>query len=313
MKIRFRLFLSLLSLGIVFLGAASAQDEQDPSSRVARLNYVDGSVSFQPSGEQEWVQADLNRPLTTGDNLWADQNSRGELHIGSTSLRIGSQTGISFLNLNDQAVQIQLAEGSLGVHVRRLDPDEVYEVDGPNLAFSILRPGDYRFNVDPNGTSTTISVYSGQGTVTGGGRTYNVTPGQRAVFEGTDQLAYNVQQTEPDSFDQWGRAREMREDHSVSARYVSPDVTGYEDLDEHGSWHSDSGVRCDWVPSHVDAGWAPYHEGHWAWVAPGDGRGSTMNLGDSRHSTTADGPWSAAVGVGFPARSRKGASFTLQL
>ena len=271
MKIRYRLLLVsliLLSFGIVFPGLASAQDEQDPPSRVARLNYVDGSVSFQPSGEQDWVQADVNRPLTTGDNLWSDQNSRGELHIGRTSLRLGSQTGISFLNLNDQAVQIQLAEGSLSVHVRRLDPDEAYEVDGPNLAFSILRPGEYRFNVDPDGTSTTISVYSGQGTVTGGGRTYNITPGQRAVFNGTDQLSYNVQQVAPDSFDEWGRGREMREEHSVSARYVSPDMTGYEDLDDHGSWRSDPQYGSYWVPNGVEAGWAPYHEGRWAWVAP---------------------------------------------
>jgi hypothetical protein len=259
-----------LLLGVVvgFPVVTSAQDEQDPPSRVAQLNYAEGSVSFQPAGDQNWVQADLNRPLTTGDNLWADQDSRGELHIGSTALRIGSQTGISFLNLNDQAAQVQLAQGSLSVHVRRIDPDEAYEVDGPNVAFSILRPGDYRFYVDPNGTSTTISVFAGQGVATGGGRTYNVTPGQRALFTGTDQLSYNVQPVAPDSFDDWARAREMREEHLASVRYVSADVTGYEDLDDHGSWHSDPQYGAYWVPSGVDSGWAPYRDGHWAWVAP---------------------------------------------
>lgn len=49
----------------------------DPPSRVARLNYMDGSVSFQPGGENDWVTAVLNRPLVTGDNLWADEDSRG--------------------------------------------------------------------------------------------------------------------------------------------------------------------------------------------------------------------------------------------
>ena len=96
------------------------QDQQDPPSRVARLDDAEGSVSYEPQGAQDWVQADLNRPLTTGDNLWSDQSSRAELHIGSTSFRMGDQTGISFLNLNDQAVQIQLAQGSLEVDLRHL-------------------------------------------------------------------------------------------------------------------------------------------------------------------------------------------------
>jgi hypothetical protein len=235
---------------------------------VARLGYIEGSVSFEPAGEQDWVQADPDRPLTTGDSLWADQNSRGEVHIGGTALRLGSQTGISFLNLNDQAVQVQLAQGSLSIHVRRIDQDEAYEIDTPNLAFTIGAPGDYRLDVDPNGNTTAVSVYSGGGTVTGGGQNWNVNPGQRAMFSGADQLSYNVQQIDNDSFYAWSHSREMREDHLASARYVSPDVTGYEDLDQYGQWHTDSEYGAYWVPNDERGDWAPYHEGHWAWVAP---------------------------------------------
>jgi len=70
---------------------------QDPPGRVARLNYMEGSVSFQPGGENDWVTAVLNRPLVTGDNLWADEDSRAELHVGSTALRLGPETGITLL------------------------------------------------------------------------------------------------------------------------------------------------------------------------------------------------------------------------
>src|SRR6202165_4826770 len=121
----------LLQQGILAQDEAQGQG-QDPPSRVARLNYSSGSVSFQPGGEGDWVQAVANRPLTTGDNLWADQNSRGEVHVGSTALRLSSQTGISLLNLNDQAAQIQLAQGSIDVHVRALAGTEAFEVDTPN-------------------------------------------------------------------------------------------------------------------------------------------------------------------------------------
>src|SRR5579864_6773279 len=179
------LFLVLaVSLLSAFSAAALADD--DPPGRVARLNYMQGSVSFQPGGESDWVQASPNRPLTTGDNLWADRNSRGELHIGSSAIRLSSETGISFLNLDDRTVQIQLAQGSLNVRVRRLDGDDAFEVDTPNLAFTLERAGEYRFDVDPNGNATSIAVRQGEGDATGGGSEYHMDSGDQASFSGTD-------------------------------------------------------------------------------------------------------------------------------
>ena len=100
-----------VTLSVLLPSIAQAQDV-DPPSRVARLNFIEGSVSFQPAGESEWLTANPNRPLTTGDQLWADQGSRGELHLGGAVLRLSSETAVSFLNLTDEAVQIQVAQGS---------------------------------------------------------------------------------------------------------------------------------------------------------------------------------------------------------
>src|SRR3984957_20087369 len=113
-------FLILLG-GILFSFSPPRRADDDPPGRVARLNYMQGSISFQPGGETDWVQANPNRPLTTGDSLWTDKDSRGELHIGSSSIRIAAETVITFLNLDDRTVQIQLAQGSMNINVRRLD------------------------------------------------------------------------------------------------------------------------------------------------------------------------------------------------
>ena len=60
---------------------ATAQDDQqgdqDPPGRVARLNSADGSVSFRPGGEDDWVTAVPNRPLVTGDDLIAEGHAPG--------------------------------------------------------------------------------------------------------------------------------------------------------------------------------------------------------------------------------------------
>lgn len=242
---------------------------QDPPGRVARLNYMEGSVSFQPGGENDWVDAVLNRPLVTGDNLWADENSRAEVHIGSTALRLGAKTGITLLEVSDRAAQIRLAQGSLIVRIRHVDDEDSYEIDTPNVAFVVTQPGDYRIDVDADGGRTEVTVWRGRGEVTGGGSSYTVVANQYATFTGTDQLDYELGQIQPqDGFDSWALDRDRTEDQSDSANYVSREMTGYEDLDEYGDWSYVAGYGMSWRPRVVVAGWAPYRFGHWVWVGP---------------------------------------------
>ncbi|MDP9262948.1 MAG: hypothetical protein M3O85_01355, partial [Acidobacteriota bacterium] len=171
--------------------------------------------------------------------------------------------------LDDRTVQIQLTEGTLDIRVQRLGADEIFEVDTPNQAFSILSPGRYRIQADEDGTSTTVTVRSGEGEATGGGQTYTLLSGQSGTFTGTDSLYGDIYSAgDNDDFDNWGQRRDRHDDESQSARYVSRDVVGYEDLDDYGSWRSDPGYGNVWVPTRVASGWAPYREGHWAWISP---------------------------------------------
>jgi hypothetical protein len=246
---------------------------QDPPSRVARVNYMEGSVSFQPGGENDWVDAVLNRPLVTGDNFWADQDSRAEVHIGSTALRLGPKTGITLLELSDRAAQIRLAQGSLIAQVRHVDDKDSYEIDTPNVAFVVAQPGDYRIDVNEDGSRTEVTVWRGRGEVTGGGSSYTVVAGQFASFTGSgnvaDHLDYDQGQIpDQDGFDSWASDRDRVEDQSDSANYVSRDMTGYEDLDGNGNWTYVAGYGMAWQPTGVAVGWAPYRFGHWAWVGP---------------------------------------------
>ena len=263
-------FLLPLMATVLFLalpGITAGQD--DPPSRVARLNLIQGSVSFQPAGTEDWVEASPNRPLTTGDQLWTDQGARGELHLGSTAIRVSEQTGVSFLNVSDQAVQIQVAQGTADFRILHMWENENYEIDTPNLAFTILRPGEYRVDVAPDGTQTIITVRNGAGEVTAGGQAYEVSSGQQYAFAGTDEVNYSADSLpDPDRFDSWCTDRDHREDNAVSARYVSREVIGYEDLDTYGTWRTDPTYGPVWVPTGVAVGWAPYHSGHWAFVAP---------------------------------------------
>jgi hypothetical protein len=269
---------SLLSLAVLFAASpANAQDydqqqdqQDDPPSRVGRLSFTRGAVSFQPAGTDDWVDATVNRPMTTGDKLWSDNGSRAALNIGSASINLSENTGFSFLNLTDGVAQLQLTAGTLRIRVKRLGDDENFEVDTPNLAFSILRPGIYKINVNESGDTTVIEDRSGQGEVTGGGSAYTVHAGAVTTFSGTDQLNANVRNIgdDEDDFEQWSEQRDHHEDVSVSARYVSDEAIGYDDLDDNGGWRPVPEYGNVWFPHNAMVGWAPYHYGHWAYIAP---------------------------------------------
>ena len=255
---------------VLAMATAGVLAAQDPPGSVGRLSYITGSVSFQPSGVNDWVPATVNRPLTVGDQLYADAGARAEIHVPGAAFRIGSQSAFEFMNLDDRNVQVRLSEGSLNVRVRRLDRDQSLEVDTPNLAFSIDRPGEYRIDTNPDTNQTYVTVRSGEAQVTGNVGSFAVHAREQAVVAGQDQQAqYNVYAAPGnDDFDNWSLTRDQREDRFHSSRYVSPNVVGYEDLDEYGSWRSEPRYGEYWVPRGVPSGWAPYHDGHWAWVDP---------------------------------------------
>ena len=240
-----------IKMGVVLMAASAAfLAAQDPPGRVGRLNYRDGPVSFQPAGMNEWVDADINRPLTTGDSIWVGDRGRAEIHVGSTALRLSANSAFQFLNLDDRTVQIRLSEGTLTVRLRNLAQNQIFEVDTPNLAFNLERPGEYRIDANPDSQTTIVTVRDGEGEVTGGGQTFPIYARQRVVVRGDDQINYNLGPAGgADECDQWCSSRDRREDQSQSARYVSREVAGYDDLDQYGRWENQPGYGQVWMPT----------------------------------------------------------------
>jgi hypothetical protein len=250
--------------------ALACADAGDPPSRVARLNYQNGGVSFRPGSVEEWTGATLNYPLTNGDHLWTEAGARSEMHVGSTAIRMDGRTALAILSLDDRTVQLSLTEGSIHVRLRNLAEDEVFEVDTPNAAISLLRPGEYRIDADADAAVTLVSVASGEAEVTGGnGGTFPVRSSQSARIAGVDQPTQELSAAvAPNEFERWAEDRDRHEDRSQSVRYVSRETIGYEDLDDYGVWRDEPDYGWVWAPRTVSAGWAPYRNGRWAWVEP---------------------------------------------
>ena len=265
------LLATLLAIAAVSaFGQDQGQDQaQDPPSRVARLNYISGTVSFRPGSVDEWTAATINYPLYNGDHLWADRDARTELHVGSTALRMGPETALAILNLDDRIVQLSLTGGTLHVRLRALGEGESFEVDTPNAAVTLLRSGEYRFFVDGDRDLTTVTVRGGDAEVTGGGRAFTLHARESARLAGADDNFSSQLDPAPlaDDFEFWCQERDRREEQSQSVRHVSRETIGYEDLDANGAWSEVPDYGWVWAPR-VNAGWAPYRDGRWAWVEP---------------------------------------------
>ena len=258
-----------LLISLLMLNAALAQDA-DPPGRVARLSFLQGAVSLQPAGQQDWVTAELNRPLTTNDRVWSDAaGSRAELDLGGAVVRLGSGTSFSFLNLDDSTTQMQVGSGTVVVHVRELLENQTYEVDTPNVAFLLDEPGQYRIDVNDTGDTTVMRVSDGQAEASGGGQNVPIANQEMVSFFGTDQLSIVPGALgAPDGLDDWSFERDREMDQPAAQQYVADGTVGAEDLDDNGEWQNTPDYGYVWVPTAVAIGWAPYSFGHWAWVSP---------------------------------------------
>ena len=241
----------------------------DPPTRIARLSYFSGSVSFSPAGDDQWAHAVLNRPVITGDRLWSDDGGRIELTLDNGSLWLGAGTSAVVSNIDDRTTQFELQQGTLDLRVRRMSSGDVVEIDTPNLALQVTQAGRYRIEVDPQSGTTTVVVRNGAAEVYGDRASYVIASGQGYRFYGTDlQDSEFFTPRGVDEFERFVIERDSRFDRLVSARYVSPEVVGYEDLDRYGSWRPVESYGNVWFPQEVPSGWAPYRHGHWSWIDP---------------------------------------------
>jgi hypothetical protein len=267
MKITMR-FVCAVIICASFWAPLHAQSD-DPPSRVARLSFLSGSVSFEPSGESQWNQASVNYPLSAGDRLFSDRGAEAEFETGNVAVRLSADTDVTVTNLSDQLIQLGLSEGVMRLHAYNMIPGDSIEIDTPNASLTLLRNGNYRIESYANDNATFVVVTSGDLEISGTGINQTLHSGQAAKLIGSDpvQIAW-VSPPGYDSFDNWCNDRDRRFVNSASQQYLGGYVPGYYDLDQYGTWTTVGQYGPVWYPSGVAVGWVPYRYGRWAWVEP---------------------------------------------
>jgi hypothetical protein len=260
--------LTLMVCTLLFCSPASLADD-NPPSRVARVSYLKGRVLFQPAGRDQWSEATINFTVTTGDRLYTDQGARAELEVGPYTVRLAERTDLIVTNLNDEVMQLGLEGGTIRLSVYELSSGNTVEVDTPHAALTVLAPGTYRADAEPDENRTLVAVNSGTLEVSAEGISQTLQSGEAVELTGEDRIEVaSIPMPALDSFDRWSERRDARLSASAAAKYVSRGIPGYDDLDDYGRWEVVAEYGPVWYPAGLAPGWVPYRFGHWAWVDP---------------------------------------------
>ncbi len=243
---------------------------EDPPGRVGRVSLVAGSTDLLAEPRTEWATATLNTPVVAGTALRTAAQSRAEARIGSASVQLNGNTQLSVQALDDHSLVLVLARGNIALNLRELAAGERVEVRADEAVFTIAAPGNYHFGLAPLARRFEVRVFVGAGSFMSptAAAPLPLTTGQQAQVDPRTLAVIAQGDAQRTRFDEWAMQRAQRSERGTAGGYVSPEMTGAEELDANGRWRVEPRVGAVWYPSAVDADWAPYRAGHWAWVAP---------------------------------------------
>jgi hypothetical protein len=264
-----KILLATAAAACLAMASASSQAQDDPPPQAGRLAIVNGAVSIQPAGTNDWGQAYLNYPVGSGDRIFTDSDGRAEIQVGRTYVRIGPNSDVTFVDFSSDAITFGIAQGAIHVRTRGLWDGQALYVQTPSGSTTVNGPANFRVDVYPDQQTAIFTNYEGDVYVSGANDFgMDTGPGQALELVGTNPVYPQwLQPADGDDLDRWSDRRDQQIARAASFRYVNAEVPGAEDLDAYGDWSPGTDYGDMWFPN-VPPGWAPYHNGHWVNHAP---------------------------------------------
>ncbi|MDO8067699.1 DUF6600 domain-containing protein [Janthinobacterium sp. SUN206] len=246
---------------VLLSSACSLALAQDPPARVGRISTVEGQVLVR-AGEGEAQNALLNWPVTTDNRLTTLRGALAELRVGAAAVRLDGDSELEVSELDDDSFKLHLGYGTVSVRVRNPDALRGFELTTAQARVILTQPGWVRIEAGRQPGTSIVSVLEGAADVDGATGSVTLRAGKRAELTDEELRTGALQRI---AFDNWPEALPAA---APALRYVTDDTTGYEELDRYGAWQDNAEYGPLWLPSTVPAGWAPYSDGRWTWIAP---------------------------------------------
>jgi hypothetical protein len=233
---------------------------------MARVSFIQGSVSTQRGDTGDWVALTVNTPVAVGDRISTGQGGRAELQLDFADvLRLSSGATAKIVSLDRTNIQVQVGQGSVTYSVLK-DAQATSEIDTPNAAVHPVGEGDYRIAVNSD-QETVVIIREGAAEVSTPQGSTRVEKGQMITVAGAsnDNPQYKIDPAPgADEWDSWNYDRNKTISNAASWQHTDPYYTGSQDLDQYGEWSEVPDYGQVWIPSQ-GPGWAPYSSGQWVW------------------------------------------------
>lgn len=251
-----------------YSGAAFGQQgssSNDPPSRVGRLAFTQGTVSFHDAERTDWEPAAINTPLSTGDALWTEPDAHAEVSIAGTRVRMDGATQVDMLTLDDRSTRLQVDQGRVDIKTFAYDAKQPYDLVTPRGVATLQQQGDYYVEAGSTEDPTRLGVRAGAAQFQApDGRVLAVRAGEVAEITGDgSSMELHTIQSPPPPMPQYWAARDKQVVYDQPPQYLSASITGYEDLNYYGTWQNDPEYGQVWYVRDVPSGWSPYTTGRW--------------------------------------------------
>jgi hypothetical protein len=267
-SLAYAFFAFVFSLAVAVTAGAQS-NQNDPPARVGRLAQTLGSVSFHTADQDQWQAATLNYPVTGGNSFWTEPGAHAAIDVGASRIYLDGSTEFDIATLDDQSLVASLAQGVVYLRVPDASNGSQYEIDTPRGAVHITRPGLYQIVAGDMDNPTTVTAFDGSAQIVGQNINTDVAPGEAIYISGQGPFSVSGERAQQDEFSQFVQNEEQP--YIAASRmpvYVSQRETGYQDLGRYGQWQQTPNYGPVWMPQQVAVDWAPYRDGHWAYVAP---------------------------------------------
>ena len=265
-----RSFLLVIGLLLVQIATGRADtpsaEASDPPDAVGRIAVMSGTVLFRADGTQASAPALLNYPLSLGNVVETLPRAHATIDVAAGRFYLDGRTRLRIGILRDGSSAVALEQGALVLHVLKGGDGQVFSVETGKGTLRVDQPGYYEVEAGEGDQPTTVSAMEGGAQFrTADQREQVLHPRERIVVGNTLERGEAV---EDDLIRRVAAEIEsIGENNAAAPDYVSPQITGFQDLTRYGMWVLTDGYGPVWEPQ-VGEGWAPYSRGKWVDVAP---------------------------------------------
>jgi hypothetical protein len=246
----------------------AGQENTDPPPIAGSLATISGSVSFHAAGETNWTAATLNYPVTNGEGFWTEKQASATIDVADDSLVLDESTEFDVTTLDQSRFVTTLAQGAIFVHLNSVAQGQTLTVNTPRGAVTISQAGRYEIVAGDTDDATMVTVVEGAAHVSGTGVELDIGPQQTATIGGTDTFSGSVGPMQQDAFLQAQLRVVLRTRTYATVPRQVQYMTGGAELASYGTFTQTQQYGQVWYPSNVASTWAPYRDGHWAYVQP---------------------------------------------